>query len=90
MVKAIRKTELAINGDGVKKPSESEIKNIDIVRKSIHLNKSLSKGSIICEEDIIALRPGDGISPMEWNTILGKKLKVGKNKFDKLSHTDFI
>lgn len=89
MVKAIRNTELAISGNGVKKPSDSEIKNITVARKSIHLNKNLSKGHIICEEDIIALRPGDGISPMKWNTILGKKLKGGKKQFDKLSYSDF-
>jgi len=40
MVKAIRNIELAISGNGVKKPSESEIKNITIARKSIHLNKN--------------------------------------------------
>tara|TARA_B110000046_G_scaffold176649_1_gene202533 strand:- start:1354 stop:2379 length:1026 start_codon:yes stop_codon:yes gene_type:complete len=89
MVKAIRNIELAISGNGVKKPSDSEIKNITVARKSIHLNKNLSKGHIICEEDIIALRPGDGISPMKWNTILGKKLKGGKKQFDKLSYSDF-
>ena len=90
MVNAIRNIELAMSVDGVKKPSESEIKNITIARKSIHLNKNLSKGHVICEEDMIALRPGDGISPMEWNILLGKKLKEKKNKFDKLSYSDFI
>jgi len=90
MVKAIRNIELAISGNGVKKPSESEIKNITIARKSIHLNKNLSKGHVICEEDIIPLRPGDGISPMDWNILLGKKLKAKKNRFDKLSYSDFI
>lgn len=89
MVEAIRNIELAISGNGIKKPSDSEIKNSTIVRKSIHLNKSLSKGHIICEEDIIALRPGDGISPIEWNTILGKKLNKEKKQFDKLSYSDF-
>ena len=90
MVKSVRNIELAISGSGIKKPSESEIKNITIARKSIHLNKNLSKGHIICEEDIIALRPGDGISPMEWNTIIGKKLKEEKKGFDKLFYSDFI
>jgi len=90
MVKAVRNIELAISGCGVKKPSESEIKNITIARKSIHLDKSLSKGHIICEEDLIPLRPGDGISPMEWNNIIGKKLKEEKNRFDKLFYSDFI
>ena len=89
MIEAIRNIELATSGSGIKEPSESEIKNSTIVRKSIHLNKSLSKGHIICEEDIIALRPGDGISPIEWNTILGKKLKKEKKQFDKLSYSDF-
>lgn len=90
MVKSVRNIELAISGSGTKKPSESEIKNITIARKSIHLNKNLSKGHVICEEDIIALRPGDGISPMEWNTIIGKKLKEEKKGFDKLFYSDFI
>ncbi len=90
MVKYIRNIEKAISGNGLKKPSTSELKNIAIARKSIHLNKSLSKGHIISEDDIIALRPGDGISPMQWNTIIGKKLKEEKKKFDKLFYSDFI
>jgi N-acetylneuraminate synthase/N,N'-diacetyllegionaminate synthase len=90
MVDAIRNIELAMSGNGVKKPSESEIKNIVIARKSIHLSKDVSEGHIICDEDMIALRPGDGITPMKWGTIIGKKLKGGKNKFDKLFYSDFI
>ena len=90
MVKAIRNTELALSGDGIKKPSDSEIKNITIARKSIHLNKDLPNGHVLTPEDLIALRPGDGISPMQWNIIVGKKLSVDKRKFDKLSLSDFI
>jgi N,N'-diacetyllegionaminate synthase len=90
MVNAIRNIELAMSGDGEKKPSESETKNIAIARKSIHINKNLSKGHTITDEDIISLRPGDGISPMEWETIIGKKLNADKNEFDKLLLSDFI
>ena len=90
MVKSIRNIELAMSGDGEKKPSESETKNIAIARKSIHINKPLSKGHTITEDDIISLRPGDGISPMEWDKIIGKKLKVDKYEFDKLMFSDFI
>jgi N,N'-diacetyllegionaminate synthase len=90
MVTAIRNIELAMGGDGEKKPSESEIKNIGIARKSIHLNSNLSKGHVITEEDIISLRPGDGISPMEWENIIGKKLNADKNEFDKLLFSDII
>ncbi|MBB1194688.1 N-acetylneuraminate synthase [Flavobacterium sp. SOK18b] len=90
MVKAIRNIELALSGDGQKMPSDSETKNISIARKSIHLNRSLSKGHVITEEDIISLRPGDGISPMEWENIIGKKLNTDKNEFDKLLFSDII
>lgn len=88
MVKAIRNIELAVSGDGEKVPSESETKNITIARKSIFINKNLSKGHIITDGDIISLRPGDGISPMEWENIVGKMLIVDKNKFDKLLFSD--
>lgn len=90
MVKAIRNIELALSGDGEKIPSESETKNIAIARKSIHLNKNLPKGHIITEEDITSLRPGDGISAMEWENIVGKKLVTDKKEYDKLLFSDII
>lgn len=74
MVSSIRNIELAVSGSGQKEPSESEFKNILTARKSIHLKKGLKKGDKIKEEDMIALRPGDGISPMEWKNVIGKKL----------------
>ena len=88
MVKAIRNIELALSGNGIKAPSESEINNIAIARKSIHMSNDLPSGHIIKESDLIALRPGDGISPMVWETIIGKKLTVNKLKFDKLNFSD--
>ena len=89
MVKAIRNIELALSGDGIKKPSESESKNIIVARKSIYLNKDLPSGHLITEEDLIALRPGNGISPMEWNNVINRKLITNKNKFEKLLLSDF-
>jgi N-acetylneuraminate synthase/N,N'-diacetyllegionaminate synthase len=88
MVQAIRNIELAMSGDGTKKPSESELKNIAIARKSIHLNKNLLKGTIISNQDLMTLRPGDGISPMDWNNIVGKTLNKDKIEFDKLLYSD--
>lgn len=84
MVKAIRNIELAISGDGVKIASESEVKNIAIARKSIFINKNLPKGHILSEDDLVCLRPGDGISPMEWENVKGKRLMTDKNEFEKL------
>ena len=74
MVKSIRNVELAISGSGLKEPSDSEKKNIFIVRKSIHFNSDLLSGHVLKEEDLIALRPGTGISPMRISEYIGKKL----------------
>lgn len=90
MVTAIRNIELALSGNGAKEPSESEIKNISIARKSLHLNKNMLKGDLIMQNDLVALRPGDGISPMLWEDIIGKVLNKDKNEFDKLSYSDFL
>ena len=71
MVSAIRNIEKAM-GNGVKKPSSSETKNIPVVRKSIVAKKSIKKGERFSDENITIKRPGTGISPMEWDVYLGK------------------
>ena len=71
MVRCIRNVERAL-GDGVKKVSESERKNLDIVRKSIVARCAISKGEVFTEKNITAKRPGKGISPMCWFDVLGK------------------
>lgn len=88
MVKAIRNIELAMSGNGGKVPSESEFKNIAIARKSLHIKRDLLKGHTITDEDLIPLRPGDGISPMEWENVIGKTLITNKVEFDKLLYSD--
>lgn len=88
MVKAIRNIEAAISGDGEKIPSESETKNIAIARKSIYIKKNLVKGHVITDDDLISLRPGDGISPMQWENIVGRTLVKDKIEFDKLLLSD--
>jgi N,N'-diacetyllegionaminate synthase len=75
MVSAIRNIENAM-GTGVKKPSNSEIKNIPIVRKSIVAKKSISKGERFSEGNLTVKRPGMGISPMEWDNIIGRESEV--------------
>jgi len=90
MVESIRNIEKAISGSGIKEPSESEKKNIVFARKSIHINKNLNKGSSIGIEDVITLRPGDGISPNDIDQVVGKKLRKDVEAFHKLSLEDFI
>ncbi|OFX66944.1 MAG: N-acetylneuraminate synthase [Bacteroidetes bacterium GWE2_29_8] len=88
LVKCIRNIELAL-GDGYKVVSESEKKNINIARKSIHSKQKLAKGHIISENDIEMKRPGDGISPMLMNDIIGKKLLVDVDFEHKFKWEDF-
>ena len=92
MVSSIRNVEKAITGSGKKEPSLSEKKNIQIVRKSIHLSKNLSSGSVISELDLVPLRPVDGvsISPMYWDKIIGKKVVKDLKKFHKLKWSDLL
>lgn len=72
MVKAIRNIELAL-GNGIKKPSKSEIPNKSIARKSIVAKIAIKKGEILTEKNITIKRPGNGISPMHWDEIIGTK-----------------
>lgn len=74
MVKMIRKIELAL-GDGIKQPSKSERKNIKIIRKSIVAKKAIKLGEIFSEKNISVKRPGNGISPMEWDNIIGTRAR---------------
>jgi len=70
MVSAIRNIELAL-GSGIKKPSKSESKNKNIVRKSIVAKCDIKKGDILSEDNLAIKRPGNGISPMRWDEIIG-------------------
>ena len=79
MIKSIRNIENAL-GDGVKKPSSSENKNIAIVRKSIVASKNIKKGEFFTNENLTTKRPGTGISPMMWDKLIGKKSKKNFKK----------
>lgn len=71
MVQAIRNVEMAM-GDGIKRPSPSELKNRPIGRKSIVAARSIASGEIFSGENLTTKRPGTGISPMRWDELLGK------------------
>lgn len=87
MVQSIRNIEKAM-GDGIKKPSPSELKNKSIARKSVHISRNLKAGTTLTAEDICMKRPGDGISPMLMELLLGKKIKTNLTADHKLSFND--
>ena len=72
MVVAIRNIELAL-GSNVKRPSKSEKPNMKIARKSIVAKHTIGAGDNLTEENLTIKRPGNGISPMRWDEILGMK-----------------
>jgi N,N'-diacetyllegionaminate synthase len=69
MVVAIRNVELAL-GDGVKRPSISESKNIQIVRKSLVAARPIRAGEPFTLDNLAVKRPGTGVSPMRLHEIL--------------------
>ncbi|HTK19658.1 MAG TPA: N-acetylneuraminate synthase [Mucilaginibacter sp.] len=90
MVSTIRNVEQAISGSGLKEPSASELKNISIARKSIHLKNDVKEGHIIVYDDLEMLRPGDGISPMQIDDVLGKRINRDIEAGTKLNKNDFF
>lgn len=72
MVEAIRNIEVAL-GDGIKRITPSEAKNKTIARKSLVASKLIKAGEIFTVENLTAKRPGTGISPMQWDEVIGRR-----------------
>ena len=75
MVSAIRNIEKAIGGSGLKEVSKSEEKNKPIARKSIVAATNIAKGEVFSTKNLTVKRPGIGISPMQWDEVIGKEAK---------------
>lgn len=72
MVSGIRNIEKAM-GDGIKRPGPSELKNKPIARKSLVAAQPIRVGEPFTAENLIAKRPGTGVSPMRWDEVIGRK-----------------
>ena len=70
MVQAIRNIEIAL-GSRVKKPSRSEMPNSEVARKSIVASCAIKKGEKLSKDNLAIKRPGNGISPMRWDEVIG-------------------
>lgn len=71
MVAAIRSVSLAL-GDGIKRPSKSEMKNKAVARKSIVAATPIRSGEVLTEDNLTVKRPGCGLNPMQWDQVVGK------------------
>jgi N,N'-diacetyllegionaminate synthase len=74
MIRSIRNIEQSL-GENVKRPSPSELKNKTIARKSLVARIPIKNGEIFTKENITTKRPGDGVSPMLWDKIVGQVAK---------------
>ena len=71
LVNGIRNISLAL-GKSEKKITNSEIKNLKIVRKSIVAKKDIKKGELYTKDNLTTKRPAIGICPMRWDDLIGK------------------
>ena len=72
MVQGIRSIEVAL-GDGIKRKTPSERKNLTIIRKSLVASRPIQAGECFSEFNLTSKRPGNGISPMHWDEIMGRR-----------------
>jgi N,N'-diacetyllegionaminate synthase len=83
MIQGVRKIEVSL-GSNKKSITSVEMKNKLIARKSIVALKPIKIGEIFSEDNITCKRPGDGVSPMEWDKVLGKHSKFNFEIDDKI------
>lgn len=69
------KKSVKIIGSGMKMVSKSERKNLQVIRKSIYATKTITKGDIFSEENILPKRPFNKNNPMDWDKLIGKKAR---------------
>ncbi len=74
MVTAIRNIETAL-GDGIKRLTPSEARNRPVARKSLVAARPIRAGEAFSKENIATKRPGTGVSPMQWDSIIGRNAR---------------
>lgn len=72
LVGQVRRVE-AMLGTGVKEVAEAERGNIEVARKSIIAARAIAEGEVFTEENLTVKRPGGGVSPLLWDSVIGRK-----------------
>lgn len=92
LMKGVRLVEASL-GDGVKAPQPSETDTLKVVRRSLFIARPVAQGAVIAAADLMALRPASGISPAEFDRVVGKSaatdLEAGQMlTWDVIENTD--
>lgn len=72
LVAQARRVE-AMLGTGVKAVADAERSNIEVARKSIIAARAIAEGEVLTEENLTVKRPGGGVSPLLWDSVIGRK-----------------
>ena len=88
-ISSIRNIEMAL-GSPEKKPTIKEMKTRNVARKSLHLNRNMKAGETLSIDDITIVRPGDGMSPMLLDEVVGKVMKRDLEIGSQISNEDLL
>jgi N-acetylneuraminate synthase/N,N'-diacetyllegionaminate synthase len=88
MIDAIRNTEESL-GNGIKKPTQTEVEVMKVVRRSLIATRNIEAGEVVRESDIAIKRPGKGISPKYKKTIIGMRIRKSIKKDNQFDWQDF-
>ncbi|MGH7579763.1 MAG: N-acetylneuraminate synthase, partial [Gemmatimonadales bacterium] len=83
LMRAVREVESAL-GDGVKQPVSSELANAAMARRSLHASWPLPAGHVLQAADLVALRPGTGLSPALRDRLVGRTLRAAVERGEML------
>lgn len=75
MVRDVRATEVAL-GSAEKAPSAAELEVRAVARRSVTLARAVREGQALAEEDLVILRPGNGIQPRDLPAVIGKTVRA--------------
>ncbi|WP_269515269.1 N-acetylneuraminate synthase [Brevundimonas subvibrioides] len=87
LIAGIRAVEASL-GDGIKRPVEAEREIMTVARRSLFAARDIAAGAVVTEADLIALRPGDGISPARRGEVLGRKATTAISGGTRIALTD--
>ena len=89
LVQAVRLAEVAL-GDGVKRPEASEIANKPHMRKSLVARRAIAAGAVLTGEDLTSKRPGDGLPPLWFDRMVGRRVRHALEQDQQLSLDDIV
>jgi N,N'-diacetyllegionaminate synthase len=84
LVRQVRSVESAL-GDGVKRPGKSEMANRAIARRGVFAAVAIPKGTVLTADMLACKRPDDGIPASQFDSVVGRRVRLDLRAGEKLS-----